>query len=187
MTQTKSEKKSFSFPAVIVLAAILLIVLLASVPYLVAIAFAQAPAGDASADASPIFGVTIPTGYKQWELIAPAEEAAPLNELRAVVGNQTAVDAYQAGKLPFPDGTILVKRAWEKKQSPEFASATIPGAATTVQVMVKDSRKYAATGGWGFGRFINGKPVDEAQHRTCFACHEARAKSYDYVFTRLAL
>jgi hypothetical protein len=55
-----------------------------------------------------------------------------------------------------------------------------------VQVMVKDSRKYASTGGWGFGRFINGKPVDEAQHRTCFACHDARAKSHDYVFTRLA-
>jgi len=80
----------------------------------------------------------------------------------------------------------LVKRAWKRKQSPEFASATIPGTATTVQVMVKDSRKYASTGGWGFGRFINGKPVDEAQHRTCFTCHDARAKSHDYVFTRLA-
>ena len=119
-------------------------------------------------------------------MIAPAEEAAPLNELRAVVGNQIAIDAYQDGKLPFPDGTILVKRAWKRTQSPEFASATIPGAATTVQVMVKDSKKYAATGGWGFGRFINGKPVDEAQHRTCFACHEAHAKGHDYVFTKLA-
>ena len=112
--------------------------------------------------------------------------AQHLDELRAVVGNQVAVDAYQAGKLPFPDGTIRVKRAWKRKQSPEFASATIPGAATTIQRMVKDFRKYASTGGWGFGRFVNGKPVDEAQHRTCFACHEARAKGHDYVFTRLA-
>lgn len=167
----------------IVLTVLLLAVVLTCVPYLVTIALAEDPA---TADASPIYGVTIPPGYKQWELIAPAEEAAPLDELRAVIGNQTALDAYQAGKLPFPDGAILVKRAWKRKQSPEFASATIPGEATTVQVMVKDARKYAATGGWGFGRFVNGKPVDEAQHRTCFACHEARVKSRDYVFTKLA-
>lgn len=183
MTPTESEKKKVSFSTVVVFVAILLVVLLTTVPYLVTIALADGPA---TADASPIFGVTIPAGYKQWELIAPAEEAAPLDELRAVFGNQTAIDAYQAGKLPFPDGTILVKRAWKRKQSPEFASATIPGAATTVQVMVKDSTKYASTGGWGFGRFVNGKPVDETQHRTCFACHEARAKGRDYVFTRLA-
>lgn len=183
MTPAEPEKKKFRYATLIVLAAILIVVLLTCVPYLVTIASAEGPA---TADASPIFGITIPPGYQQWELIAPAEEAAPLDELRAVIGNQTAIDAYQAGKLPFPDGTILVKRAWKRKQSPEFASATIPGAATTVQVMVKNSKKYAATGGWGFGRFINGKPVDEAQHRTCFACHEARAKASDYVFTRLA-
>ncbi|QDF41610.1 cytochrome P460 family protein [Bradyrhizobium symbiodeficiens] len=184
MTSKETEKKRSSFPTVIVLAAILIVVVLTCVPYLVTIALAEEAAE--RADASPIFGVTIPPGYKQWELIAPAEEAAPLDELRAVVGNQAAIDAYEAGKLPFPDGTILVKRAWRRKQSPEFASATVPGAATTVQVMVKDSKKYAATGGWGFGRFVNGKPVDEAQHRTCFACHEARVKNRDYVFTRLA-
>ncbi|KRR05388.1 cytochrome C oxidase subunit III [Bradyrhizobium jicamae] len=170
----------------VTVAVLLIVVLLVCVPYLVSIALAEGPAQGSAADASPIFGVTVPRDYKRWELIAPAEEAAPLDELRAVIGNQTAVDAYQAGQFPFPDGTILVKRAWKRKQSPEFGSATIPGAATTVQVMVKDSRKYAATGGWGFGRFVNGKPVDEAQHRTCFACHEARAKSRDYVFTRLA-
>lgn len=185
MLSIEPEKKQRSYVTVITLAALVLVVLLTCVPYLVSIALAEGPVQN-TADASPIFGVTIPPGYKHWELIAPAEEAAPLDELRAVVGNQTAIDAYQAGKLPFPDGTILVKRAWKRKQSPEFASATIPGAATTVQVMVKDSKKYAATGGWGFGRFINGKPVDEAQHRTCWGCHEARAKSRDYVFTRLA-
>jgi cytochrome P460 len=186
MMLTESEEKKVSFPTMVVLAVVLLVVLLTCVPYIVTIALAEGPTQGSTADASPIFGVTIPAGYKQWELIAPAEEAAPLNELRAVVGNQIAIDAYEAGDLPFPDGTILVKRAWKRKQSPEFASATIPGAATTIQVMVKDFRKYASTGGWGFGRFVNGKPVDEAQHRTCFACHEARAKGHDYVFTRLA-
>ncbi|MEW9306975.1 MULTISPECIES: cytochrome P460 family protein [Labrys] len=136
--------------------------------------------------ASPIYGVTIPDGYRQWELVAPALEHEPLNELRTVLGNKTALDAYRAGTLPFPDGTVLVKLAWKHVQSPEFESALVPGPATTVQVMVKDSKKYAATGGWGFGRFIDGKPVDQAQHETCFACHEARVKARDYVFTKLA-
>lgn len=71
-------------------------------------------------------------------------------------------------------------------QSPDFASATIPGAATTVQIMVKDAKKYAASVGWGFGRFIDGVPTDEAQHRTCFACHQAHVKDRDYVFTHFA-
>ena len=137
-------------------------------------------------DASPIYGVTIPKGYRQWQFVAPALESEPLNELRAVLGNTKAIDAYQKGTLPFPDGTVLVKLAWKHVQSPEFAPALVPGAPTTVQVMVKDSARYAATGGWGFGRFVNGKPVDIAQHQTCFACHAARVKQRDYVFTRLA-
>ena len=62
----------------------------------------------------------------------------------------------------------------------------LPGRPTTVQIMVKDSKKYASTGGWGFGRFMDGKPVDEAQHKTCFACHAANVKGHDLVFTRYA-
>lgn len=136
--------------------------------------------------ASPIYGVTIPDGYRRWELVAPAQEAAPLDELRATLGNRTAIKAYRDGRLPFPDGTVLVKLAWKHVPSPEFASASIPGVATTVQIMVKDSKRYAATGGWGFGRFVDGRPVDRAQHETCFACHEARVRDRDYVFTRFA-
>jgi hypothetical protein len=137
-------------------------------------------------NASPIYGVTIPEGYRKWELIAPALEAEPLDELRAVVGNKIAVDAFRLGTLPFPDGSVLVKLAWKQMQSPEFPPATVPGHPTTVQVMVKDSKKYSASGGWGFGRFVDGKPVDEGQHQTCFACHEPRVKERDYVFTRFA-
>jgi hypothetical protein len=140
----------------------------------------------AVAGGSPIFGVTIPQGYRSWELIGPAEEADPLNELRAVLGNPVAVAAYRDGTLPFPDGTILVKLAWHRVQSSDYELASVPGAATTVQIMVKDSRRYAATGGWGFGRFTDGKPVDEAQHQTCFACHAARVQGRDFVFTRFA-
>ena len=142
-------------------------------------------AGPAPETASPIFGVTIPEGYRDWKLIAVAHEAG-LDELRGVLGNAIAVKAYEQGAQPFPDGTILAKLAWKHMALPAPEGAFVTGAATTVQIMVKDSRKYASTGGWGFGRFIDGKPVDEAQHKTCFACHEAYAKDHDYVFTRLA-
>ncbi len=136
--------------------------------------------------ASPIYGVTLPEGYRDWKFIAPAQEAPPLDELRAVLANDIAVDAYKSGTLPFPDGSILVKLAYKRQQSTEFPPATVPGAATTVQVMVKDSGKYAASHGWGFGRFVNGKPVDAAQHETCLSCHEGNVKDHDFVFTRYA-
>jgi hypothetical protein len=136
--------------------------------------------------ASPIFGVTIPYGYRQWELIAPSHEGDPLNELRAILGNAVSMKAYRDGTLPFPDGAMLTKLAWKHVPSGEFPAAFVPGTATTVQIMVKDSKKYASTGGWGFGRFIDGKPVDEAQHKTCFPCHEAGVKGHDWVFTRWA-
>lgn len=142
--------------------------------------------GGKPSPAAPVFGVTVPEGYRDWPLIAPAQEAAPFNELRAVVGNAAAMRAFRDQRRPFPDGSILVKRAWKHVPSPDFASASIPGDATTVQVMVKDSKRYATTGGWGYGRFIDGQPVDEAQHRTCHACHAARVKDRDYVFTHLA-
>lgn len=159
-------------------------VLVASIATLaLAIAARPAPAGEA---ASPIYGVTVPEGYRRWELIAPALEAASLNELRATVGNGTALKAYRKRQLPFPDGTVLVKLAWKHVQSPEFEPALVPGTATTVQVMVKDRKRFVNTGGWGFGRFVGGKPVDRAQHETCFACHEARASHHDFVFTRYA-
>ena len=135
---------------------------------------------------SSIFGVALPQGYRQWALIGVAQETGALDELRSVVGNAVAAKAYRAGRLPFPDGSVLVKLAWKRRPSPEFEPAFVPGDATTVQVMVKDSRRYAATGGWGFGRFVDGLPVDEAQHRTCFACHSANVRGHDFVFTRLA-
>ncbi|NVM75523.1 hypothetical protein FHW83_001303 [Duganella sp. SG902] len=137
-------------------------------------------------NASPIYGVTLPDGYRKWQFIAPAHETPPLDELRVVVGNPVAMAAIEKNQLPFPDGTVLVKLAWKHVQSTESPAAYVPGAASTVQVMVKDSKKYASTGGWGFGRFINGKPADEAQHQTCWGCHQALVKNHDFVFTRLA-
>jgi len=142
-------------------------------------------AGRADDEGSPIFGVKIPAGYHEWELTAVSHESG-LDELRGILGNATALKAYRDGTLPFPDGTILAKLAWKHQPLVRIDGAFVTGPATTVQIMVKDSRKYASTGGWGFGRFIDGKPVDEGQHETCFACHQANAKGHDLVFTRYA-
>ena len=151
------------------------------------LAHAAPPASPpASPPSSPIYGVTLPEGYRKWPFIAPAHETPPLDELRVVVGNPVAMAAIEKNQLPFPDGTVLVKLAWKRVQSTEAPAAYVPGSATTVQVMVKDAKKYASTGGWGFGRFVNGKPVDEAQHQTCWGCHQALVKDHDFVFTRLA-
>ena len=139
----------------------------------------------AADESSPIFGVMIPSGYRQWELIAPAH-SPPFDELRGVLGNAAAMQAYRAGTLPFPDGAILAKLSWKHVESDEFRGDFVPGAPTTVQFMVKDSKKYAATGGWGFGKFADGKPVSEKEHSECFACHAAHVKNHDFVFTRFA-
>jgi hypothetical protein len=150
----------------------------------VAIAFPSA-FGRAESAGSPIFGVVLPPDYRQWELVAVSHELG-FGELRAILGNAKAMTTYREGTLPFPDGTILAKLAYKRVQSDEFEQAFVPGAATTVQIMVKESKRYASTGGWGFGRFVDGKPVDEAQHQTCFACHDANVKRHDRVFTRYA-
>jgi hypothetical protein len=142
-------------------------------------------AGRADDAASPIFGVTIPAEYRHWELVGVAHEAG-LDELRGVLGNGLAMKAYRDGALPFPDGSILVKLAWKHAPLAGIDDAFVSGLATTVQIMVKDSKRYASTGGWGFGRFIDRKPVDEVQHKTCFPCHEANVKGRDLVFTRFA-
>jgi hypothetical protein len=142
-------------------------------------------AGGAGDEESPIFGVKIPGGYRNWELVAVAHEAG-LDELRGILGNAIAIKAYQDGTLPFPDGTILTKLAWKHLPLAGPEGAFVTGSATTVQIMVKDSKKYTSTGGWGFGRFIEGKPVDEAQHQTCLPCHQANVNGHDLVFTRFA-
>jgi hypothetical protein len=141
--------------------------------------------GRADDTSSPIFGVKIPDGYRKWELIAPSQGT---KEIKGIVGNEVALKAYRDGKIPFPDGSILVKLSWKREPLAGFDGDYSPGAPTMVQVMVKDSKKYTSTGGWGFGRFIDGKPADEAQHKACFVCHSKneKVKAHDFVFTLLA-
>ena len=149
-------------------------------------------AGHADEEATPIFGVKIPPGYRDWRLISVAHEEGNLNDLRAILGNDVAIEASREGKLPFPDGTIIARLAWSyvpleesEKAFGRLQSFVAGPPKNGVQFMVKDSRKYASTGGWGFAQFNDGKPADGAVHNTCFPCHET-VKARDFVFNRYA-
>jgi len=153
--------------------------------------------GQSDGDSSPIYGVKIPAGYRDWKLIAVDHflVAGKVDQLRAQLGNDIAIKAFKEGKVPFPDGTIIAAIHWTRVPSEDNnkvlagpfpgAQSFVVGSPVNVQFMVKDSKKYAATGGWGFADFTGGKPGDKALHETCFACHTP-AKDRDYVFTRYA-
>jgi hypothetical protein len=159
----------------------------------------------AGTEASPIYGVTIPAAYRDWHLISVGHllggslnlAGGNLKQLRAQLGNDIAIKAFREGKLPFPDGAMIAALHWNEvlsEGSNKVLASGFPGAglqssfagsAENAQFMVKDSKKYAATGGWGFADFKNGKPSDEALHKTCFPCH-APAQDRDFVFARYA-
>jgi len=145
----------------------------------------------AAAEAAPIFDVTIPPGYRDWKLISVAHEAGNNNDIRAILGNDAAVKAYREGKLPYPDGAIIARLAWTYLASEENnkvfgrEQSFVAGPPTNVQFMVKDSKKYAATGGWGFAQFKDGKPAEATLLKTCFPCH-VPVESRDFVFTHYA-
>jgi hypothetical protein len=141
--------------------------------------------------ATPIFMNEIPHGYRDWRLISVAHEEGSLNDIRAILGNDVAIKTYRDERLPFPDGAIIARIAWSHVTSEEnnevFGNpqSFVPGPPTNVQFMVKDLKKYSATGGWGFAQFDeDGKPADEAVLKTCFPCHVKASR--DFVFTRYA-
>jgi hypothetical protein len=157
-----------------------------------AIADTAPAAGHAGGEGAPVFVAEIPPGYRDWRLISVAREEGSLDDIRAILGNDVAIGAYRAGRLPFPDGTIIARLAWSYEPSEENNKAFgrrqsfVAGHPKNgVQFMVKDSRKYAATGGWGFGHFDDGKPAGDAVLNTCYSCHTA-VKARDLVFTRYA-
>ncbi len=153
----------------------------------------MAPASEHADDAAAaIEGGKLPPGYRDWRMISVAHEEGDLNDIRAVLGNDVAIKAYREGKLPFPDGAIVARLAWKYVPSEEnnkafgrdqsfVAGPPVHG----VQFLVKDSKKYAATGGWKFAQFDDGKPLGEAMLKSCFPCHKP-AKDHDLVFTRYA-
>jgi hypothetical protein len=150
-----------------------------------------APASLHADDSAAPFVTEIPAGYRDWRLISVSHEAGNLNSIGAVLGNDVAIKAYREGKLPYPDGTIIAALHYGHVPSAENnkvfgqAQSFVPGPPTNIQFMVKDSTKYAATGGWGFATFIDGKPAAAASMKSCFPCHN-QAKASDLVFTHYA-
>ena len=148
-------------------------------------------------DSAPIYGVKIPAGYRDWKLIAVKQLLleGKSNQLRAQLGNDVAIKAFKEGTLPFPDGAIIAAIHWTRVPSESNdkvldgpfpgTESFVVGSPLNVQFMIKDSKKYAATAGWGFADFTGEKPGNEALHETCFPCH-VPAKDHDYVFTRYA-
>ncbi len=131
-------------------------------------------------------GVELPEGYRNWAVIS-ASHRTDKGEIRLILGNDIAIEAFKKGTLPFPDGTIIAKLAYKAEKHAAWESALVPGKPMRQEFMVKDSKKYADTGGWGFGRFVDGKPVEDTKvYASCFPCHKARASSQDFVFTRFA-
>jgi Cytochrome P460 len=161
--------------------------------------------GQSNGDAAPIYGIKYLEGYRDWRLISIEQltgkqltvAGGELKQLRAQLGNDLAIMTLRDGTLPFPDGAMIAALHWNEVSSDadnQALAAGFPGLglkssfagdAVNVQFMVKDSKKYAASGGWGFADFTNGKPGSEALHEKCFPCHQP-AKDRDYVFTRYA-
>jgi len=166
--------------------------LLVSLAAMIGVAASMAPAsGNADEEAAP-WVKEKPAGYRDWKWVSSAHEAGKLNSLGAVLGNDVAIKAYRAGTIPFPDGTIIAALHYTHAPSAENdkifgqPQSFVPGSPTNVQFMVKDSKKYAATGGWGFGHFnADGKTVDAAFMKPCFPCHQQN-KTHDLVFTTYA-
>lgn len=138
------------------------------------------------------FVTEIPSGYREWSLISVAREEGNLDDIRAVLGNAEAMKAYRAGRFPFPDGTVIARLAWSLESSEENDRAFgqrqsfVAGHAKNgLQFMVKDAKRYAATGGWGYGQFDDGKAAEVTKMNTCFPCHQA-VEARDFVFTRYA-
>jgi hypothetical protein len=168
--------------------------LLVAVVALVSVVAAQAPTSQpADEAAAAIAGDRLPPGYRDWRLISVAREEGDLDDIRAILGNDAAIKAYREGTRPFPDGTIIARLAWSYDSSEENnktfgrrQSFVAGHPKNGVQFMVKDSKRYASTGGWRYAQFDDGKPLlDAATLQSCFQCHQA-FKEHDYVFTRYA-
>lgn len=132
-------------------------------------------------------GIALPEGFQSWRLISSSHRTDN-KTLRVILGNDTAIKAARAGKIhPWPEGTILAKLVWRDGTHAQWEAATIPEAFVHAEFMIKASKKYAATGGWGYARWLGTKLVPYGKDATfaqeCIACHMPVQKD-DYVYTR---
>lgn len=128
-------------------------------------------------------------GYESWQTIAPSETP---EGIKAILGNSVMIAAYQAG-IPangtaVPDGAMMAKIEWSKHPNDASPYAvSVPDALKSVAFMVKDAKRFAASGGWGYAKFDYAAASDSFQPSgtgtACgYACH-TRVKARDFVFT----
>ena len=135
-------------------------------------------------------------GYEGWQAISMSRNE---KVVAMILGNPAMIDAYRAGipanGQPVPDGARMAKIHWIPKPNQFFPDATVPGNLLNVDFMVKDSKRFADSGGWGYAVFdynaksdsftpgtTAGTPPQGNDARCGFACHSS-AKASDYVFT----
>jgi len=135
-------------------------------------------------------------GYEDWQVVSISQDG---NLIAAILANPVMIDAYRAG-VPgngkkFPDGSKMAKIHWNPKKMETFPVATVPGTLHDVDFMVKDSKRSADSGGWGWAVFmydaasdtftpgtLADKPPQGNDAKCGFACHTI-VKGQDYVFT----
>jgi len=136
-------------------------------------------------------------GYEAWPVIAISENGGLI---AAILGNTVMIDAYKkvvpGNGEPFPDGAKMAKVHWNpKKQETYPGQPTVPGIQHDVDFMVKDSKRFGDSGGWGWAAFdydatsgtfrpstVASHPPQENGAKCGFACHTV-VKNRDYVFT----
>lgn len=138
-------------------------------------------------------------GYESWQLVSISEDHG---KVAAILANPVMIQAFRAGVpangKPFPEGAKMAKVHWIPKQMAAFPAATVPGEQHDVDFMVKDNKRFADSGGWGYAEFeydsasASFAPGDQTssppqgQDAKCgFACHTI-VKQRDYVFTDYA-
>ncbi len=128
-------------------------------------------------------GIEYPTGWQNWSSIAVSHRTDN-NTLRIILGNEIAVNAARSGKVnPWPDGAILGKLVWKDTKLENWKAATAPRKFVHAEFMFKDSKKYSATYGWGWARWVGleQKPFNDGSQE-CTSCHTP-VKDRDWVFT----
>ncbi len=138
-------------------------------------------------------------GYESWQVISMSVTA---RAVAVTMGDPRMIAAYEAGfpsnGKPVPDGARMAKIHWLPKQNALFPTATVPGTQVNVDFMLKDSQRFADSGGWGYAGFdynaetdryepgtLAGTPPQGNDAKCGFACH-TKATATDYVFTEYA-
>ena len=111
----------------------------------------------------------------KWKFIT-VRYRSDTKEQRFVWGNAKALETLEAGRTDYPDGAVFAKIGFATEEDPAFKSSLVPSGSKRYQFMVRDGKKYADTGGWGYALFDGSKVTYEGdpklQAQACFACHQ---------------